>query len=216
MKSLEKKAEKYDKGIKIITLGKLPKIKQFISENYTYKNEKLLDIGMGTGTFALLCAKKGIEVSGIDYSKKMLEIARKNIEKESLKHLIDIYEIPVIGLDVTFPDNSFDKITAILVFSELYNKEQEFCLTQIYRLLKNDGQFILVDEVRPNKFWKKIIISLIKIPFLLITYIYSHATTKKLKNIEEKLKKYNFIILEEKYYLLESLKLIRAKKLQVL
>ena len=29
MKSLEHKAEKYDKGIKLITLGKLPKIKQF-------------------------------------------------------------------------------------------------------------------------------------------------------------------------------------------
>ena len=68
MKSLENKAEKYDKGIRVLTLGKLPKIKKYISENYVEKDDTLLDIGMGTGTFTILCAKKGAKVTGIDYS----------------------------------------------------------------------------------------------------------------------------------------------------
>ncbi|MFX1314729.1 MAG: corrinoid protein-associated methyltransferase CpaM [Promethearchaeota archaeon] len=212
MKSLEKKAEKYDKGIKILTLGRLPKIKQFIVENYLKKGETLLDIGMGTGTFAILCAKKGVNVVGIDFSEQMLEIARKNRELKDLNEFIEIIKIPVIELDKTFPDNSFDKITTILLLSELYFKEQEFCLSQIFRILKESGEFILVDEVKPKKFWKKMIYFLVKIPLVLITFIKSHLTTKAIKNLEERLEQHNFIVIEEKLYLLDTLKLIRSKK----
>jgi len=213
MKSLEKKAEKYDKGIKTLTLGRLPKIKQFIVDNYLKKDEILLDVGMGTGTFAILCAKKGLNVIGIDFSEKMLDIARKNIEKEDLTEQIEIVKMPVIELDEKFADNSFDKITAILVFSELYFKEQEFCLTQIHRILKENGEFILIDEVKPKRFWKKVLYFITRIPLALITFIKAHISTKSLEYIEKRLENHSFIIIEEKLYLLDSLKIIRSKKI---
>lgn len=213
MKSLEKKAEKYDKGIKILTLGKLPKIKQYIAENYVKSGEKLLDIGMGTGTFTILCAKKGVEVTGIDYSEKMLEVARYHIEKEGLEDAITIIEMPVVDLDEVFPDNSYDKITSILCFSELYNKEQVYVLDQIHRLMRDNGEFILVDEAKPKKIWKKILYFIIRIPLVFITFLKSHASTKPLKDLEEKLQDCKFRIVEEKLYLLDTLKLMRIKKI---
>ncbi len=213
MKSLEKKAEKYDKGIKILTLGRLPKIKQYIVDNYLKKDEILLDVGMGTGTFAILCAKKGLNVVGIDFSEKMLDIARKNIEKEDLTETIEIVKMPVIELDEKFADNSFDKVTAILVFSELYFKEQEFCLNQIFRILKENGEFILIDEVKPKIFWRKVLYFIIRIPLALITFIKAHVSTKSLEDIEKRLLNHSFIIIEEKLYLLDSLKIIRSKKI---
>jgi len=213
MKSLEKKAEKYDKGIKILTLGRLPKIQQYIVDNYLKKDEILLDIGMGTGTFAILCAKKGLNVVGIDFSEKMLDIARKNIEKEDLTETIKIIKMPVIELDEKFADNSFDKITAILIFSELYFKEQEFCLNQIFRILKENGEFILIDEVKPKIFWRKVLYFIIRIPLALITFIKAHVSTKSLENIEKRLENHSFIIIEEKLYLLDSFKIIRSKKI---
>ena len=212
MKSLEKKAEKYDKGIKILTLGRLPKIQQYIVDNYLKKDEILLDIGMGTGTFAILCAKKGLNVVGIDFSEKMLDIARKNIEKEDLTETIKIVKMPVIELDEKFADNSFDKITAILIFSELYFKEQEFCLNQIFRILKENGEFVLIDEVKPKIFWRKVLYFIIRIPLALITFIKAHVSTKSLEDIEKRLENHSFIIIEEKLYLLDSLKIIRSKK----
>ena len=213
MKSLEKKAEKYDKGIKMLTLGKLPKIKQYIAENYVKSGEKLLDIGMGTGTFTILCAKKGVEVTGIDYSEKMLEVARYHIEKEGLEDAITIIEMPVVDLDEVFPDNSYDKITSILCFSELYNKEQVYVLDQIHRLMRDNGEFILVDEAKPKKIWKKILYFIIRIPLVFITFLKSHASTKPLKDLEEKLQDCKFRIVEEKLYLLDTLKLMRIKKI---
>ncbi|MFW9880110.1 MAG: corrinoid protein-associated methyltransferase CpaM [Candidatus Thorarchaeota archaeon] len=212
MKALEKKAEKYDKGIKNLTLGRLPKIKKYIADNLVHKNDNLLDIGMGTGTFAILCAKRGATVTGIDSSEKMLAVAKKTITQEGLNEKIQIIKIPVIVLDDQFDNSSFDKIVAILSFSEFYQKEQDFCLEQINRLLKDDGEFILVDEVKPKKIWKRIIYFLIRIPLLIITYFESQLTTKSLKNMEEKLERHNFSIIEEKSYLLDSLKLFRLRK----
>ncbi|MFW9830012.1 MAG: corrinoid protein-associated methyltransferase CpaM [Candidatus Thorarchaeota archaeon] len=212
MKALENKAEKYDKGIKNLTLGRLPKIKRYIVENYIHKNEILLDIGMGTGSFAILSARKGAKVIGIDYSEKMLDVAKKNIKLEGLTNRIQIIKMPVIDLDEKFSDKSFDKITAILIFSELYQAEQDFCLNHINRMLKDEGEFILVDEVKPKKIWKKIIYFFIKIPLVIITYLKSNLTTKYLKDIEEKLEDHNFSLIEEHYYLLDTLKLFRLKK----
>ncbi len=213
MKALEKKAEKYDNGIRYLTLGRLPKIKKYISNNFIDKGDNVLDIGMGTGTFAILCAKKGAIVTGIDFSEKMLEVAKKNIQMEGLENSIRIIKMPVIELDEKFSGRSFDKITAILSFSEFYKDEQVFCLKQISRILKDSGEFILVDEVRPDKLWKKIAYLFIRIPLAIITYLKAQITTKPLENIEEKFGLYNFSLIEEKYYLLDTLKLFRLKKI---
>ncbi len=212
MKALEKKAEKYNKGINYLTLGRLPKIKTYISDYLINKNDKVLDIGMGTGSFAILCAKKGVNITGIDVSEKMLEVAKKEIKQEGLTESIQIVKMPVIEIDEKFSDNSFDKITAILSFSEFYQDEQDFCLKQIYRMLKAGGEFILVDEVKPKKIWKKIIYFFVRIPLVIITYFKSQLTTNYLKNVEKRLESHNFSLIEEKYYLLDTLKLFRLKK----
>jgi len=212
MKALENKAEKYDKGIKTLTLGKLPKIKQYIVENYVEDNDELLDIGMGTGTFTILCAKKGAKVTGIDFSEKMLKVAKKHMEDEELNGAITIIKMPVVDLDKQFSENSFDKVTSILCFSELYQKEQDYALDQIARIMKDDGEFILVDEVKPKKILKKVLYFMIRIPIAFINFLKAHVSTKPLKNFEERLNDHNFQIEEEKLYLLDTLKLMRIKK----
>ena len=212
MKSLENKAEKYDSGINILTLGKFPKIKQYIVDNYCNEGESLLDIGMGTGTFAIKCAKKGVKVIGIDISEKMLNVARKNIEFEGLDEFIKVKHIPVVDLDESFSDNYFDKVTALLSFSEFYKKEQDYALKHIHRILKDDGEFILVDEIKPKKTLKRIIYFIVRVPLAFITFLKSRLTTKPLKDFEERAKKYKFEIIDKHYYLLDTLVLIRFKK----
>ena len=212
MKALEKKAEKYDRGIRILTFGKLPKIKQEIAENYIQLNDKLLDIGMGTGTFTILCAKRGAQVTGIDFSEKMLKVAQENINNAGVDEKIQVIRMPIINLDKQFLDKSFDIITAILCFSELYSKEQDYALDQIFRILKDDGQFILVDEVKPKNFSKKILYFIIRIPIAFINFLKAHISTKRLKNLEEKLVGHKFTIIEQKLYLYDSLILMRLKK----
>ncbi|MFW9941252.1 MAG: corrinoid protein-associated methyltransferase CpaM, partial [Candidatus Thorarchaeota archaeon] len=185
---------------------------QFIVDNYLNDGENLLDIGMGTGTFAILAANKGLNVTGIDFSEKMLIVAKKNIKEKKLSEQINIKRTPIINLDKEFKNNTFDKVTAMLLFSELYEKEQDFTLDQVYRILKDAGEFILVDEVKPKVFWKKVLFFIIRVPLVIITFLKSQLTTKSLKNFEERLKKHRFEIIDEKYYLLDTLKLFRIQK----
>ncbi|MHA1726404.1 MAG: corrinoid protein-associated methyltransferase CpaM [Promethearchaeota archaeon] len=213
MKSLENKAEKYDGGIQLLTLGKLSEIHEEIVEKYLNEGEFLLDLGMGTGSFAIACAKKGVKVVGVDKSEKMLTITKKKIEEQGLEDQIKIINSSIIELDTLFSEHSFDKVSAFLLFSELYEKEREFCIKQIHRILKPNGEFIFLDKVKPNLFWKKIVYNLIRIPLLMITFISTRLTTHPLKNIENLLINRGFSIEKTKYYLLDSLKFIRAKKL---
>jgi len=213
MKALEKKAVKYDRGIKILTLGKLPKIKKLIVERYLTSSEHILDIGMGTGTFAVLAASiKKVNVVGIDQSEKMLAIANQHIIEADVQEFVHPKCLPVVEMDTEFLDGTFDKVIAILSFSEMYLDEQKFCLEQVYRVLKPEGEFILVDEIIPGNWWKKSIYYAIRLPLAFITYIFTNLSTKSLKNIHNSLIEQKFVIIEEKKYLLDSLSFIRMKK----
>ncbi len=213
MKALENKATRYDRGIKLLTLGNLPRIKKLIVEKYLVSSEHILDIGMGTGTFAVLAAlRKKVNVIGIDKSEKMLAIAKHHINEAKVQEFVHPMLLPVVEMDTEFLDETFDKVIAILSLSEMYQNEQDFCFKQIYRVLKPNGQFIIVDETIPRKWWKKILYFTIRLPLAFITFLVTNLSTKSLKNINNRLLENNFILLEEKKYLIDSLSLIRAKK----
>ncbi|MHA1474586.1 MAG: class I SAM-dependent methyltransferase, partial [Promethearchaeota archaeon] len=125
MKALENKATKYDRGIKFLTLGNLPKIKKLIVEKYLVSSDHILDIGMGTGTFAVLAAlRKKVNVIGIDQSEKMLVIAKQHINEAKVQEFVHPMHLPVVEMDTKFLDETFDKVIAILSLSEMYQNEQ--------------------------------------------------------------------------------------------
>lgn len=63
----------------------LPEIKEFI--NFLKKNNingNVLDIGCGNGRHSILFAESKYEVTGIDYSKSAINIAKKNAKNKNL------------------------------------------------------------------------------------------------------------------------------------
>ena len=49
-----------------------------ILELFSWKGKKVIDVGCGTGLFAYLAAKKGAEVTGIDFSEQAIKLAQRN------------------------------------------------------------------------------------------------------------------------------------------
>lgn len=80
MKILESAPNRYDRGIYILTLGKLDKIYNRLT-SYVKKGQKVLDLGCGTGALTLKAVQKGAKVKGIDINLQMLEIAEKKAKK---------------------------------------------------------------------------------------------------------------------------------------
>ena len=202
MKILESAPYRYDKGIKILTLGKIDKAYDRLAENI--KNDsKILDIGCGTGMLSFRAVLKGAKVTGIDINPEMLEIAKKRVKELEQVDNIHFIEMGVAELD-RFESESFDIIMSGLCFSELSDDEITFTLKQIKRILHKEGSFLLADEIKSKSIFKRIINMLLRIPLTVITYLLTQTTSKALKNIEDKITESGFMIQSRKSNFLDN------------
>ena len=105
------------------------------------KPELVLDLGSGTGRMTLELARRGYDMTGIDYSVEMLDIARENAEQEGLSDKMlwlcqDITEFELYGtVDVTV--SCLDTVNHITEPSELSK-----CFSLVHNYLIPDGLFI--------------------------------------------------------------------------
>lgn len=77
-------AQVYDKaGFSSFSERMIPYMDQHL-ERLNFQPQSLLDLACGTGTAAILLAKRGLKVYGIDGSPHMLEIAEKKAEREKV------------------------------------------------------------------------------------------------------------------------------------
>ena len=126
MKILESAPQRYDMGINLIFFGQGRKMQQEIVEEYVHKSNQVLEIGCGTGTLAISCAKKGASVVAFDKSSQMLAIAERKVREHNLIEKVQLEEMGAIEMEKAFNDNTFDRIVSTLVFSELYVDEQKY------------------------------------------------------------------------------------------
>jgi len=58
-------------------------VERFIGKHS--RTEEILDLGCGTGRFAIALAKRGFKVTGLDMTEEMLKIARQKAKKAKIK-----------------------------------------------------------------------------------------------------------------------------------
>jgi ubiquinone/menaquinone biosynthesis C-methylase UbiE len=117
------------------------------------KQKDILDAGCGEGYLSRIFAKSGASVVAVDYSKNMLEIARKKTPKElNIEYRYGNCE----NLDF-LEDASFDIIVSNMVIQDLENYKA--AINEMYRLLVNGGSFVFSILhpcfVTPDSGWEK-------------------------------------------------------------
>jgi ubiquinone/menaquinone biosynthesis C-methylase UbiE len=101
------------------------------------KGGKVLDVGCGAGIpTARYLVKKGLKVTGIDISEKMLQMARENVPKA------DFFKKDMMELD--FEGNTFDGIISVYALFHVPKKEHFKIFQSFYRILKPGG-FLLIN-----------------------------------------------------------------------
>ncbi|MFC2055197.1 corrinoid protein-associated methyltransferase CpaM [Chloroflexota bacterium] len=210
MKWLETSPQDYERGIQILTLGRLGDLKQTIARQYVRAGDRVLEIGCGTGTLALLMAENGANVVGIDASPAMLEEAQTKIAQREMGDRITLKFLDASQVADEFQPASFDLIVSTLVFSEIPYDEQRYVLEACRRLLVPGGRLLIADEVIPRSHLTRILYSMIRLPLVLVTWLLTRTTTRALRDFEDLLVKTGFTCQTPLVYLNGSLVLFEA------
>ncbi|PKR76647.1 SAM-dependent methyltransferase [Halalkalibacillus sediminis] len=102
---------------------------------------KVLEVGVGTGT-NLKYYPSNVEVTGIDFSPKMLQKAREKADDLAIS--VELIEMDAQQMD--FPDNSFDTVVSTCVFCSVPDPVQG--LKEIRRVTKPSGNIIMLEHMR--------------------------------------------------------------------
>jgi demethylmenaquinone methyltransferase/2-methoxy-6-polyprenyl-1,4-benzoquinol methylase len=190
MKLFETKPDRYDKGIRLLTGGHLDSLyDQLIA--HVKQGDRVLDLGCGTGALALRAAKKGARVKAIDINPRMLDVARAKAKDAQLHQEIEFVEMGVAELG-SERDHSHDAVTSGLCLSELTKQELDFVVNEVSRMLKPKGLFLVVDETRPQSFFKKLLQGFFRSVLKLFVLLVGGTTTRALKNFPSKLEAAGF------------------------
>ncbi len=136
-------AEQYDKWFNT-GLGRqvLNYEKELVLELAAPKlGDKVLDVGVGTGIFALELMKSKVDITGIDVSEKMLSIARS-------KGVPNVALGDAASLD--FPDESFDLVISITALE--FIKDYEKAISEMVRVCKKGGR-VVVGTLGSGSLW---------------------------------------------------------------
>ena len=124
-----------------------------------WEGMKVLEVGCGTGTNLSLYESAGCDVSGIDLSPAMLEVASRKLSERADLQLADAAQMP-------YADDSFDLVTSFLTLHEMPATIRSNVMAEMVRVVKRDGRLLLIDyrsgPIRFPKGWllKTLIVSM--------------------------------------------------------
>lgn len=140
----------YDDLNRIISLGADTKWRKKVIKMVAARNpESILDIATGTGDLAIkfATATQANRIIGLDISEGMLSMAKKKISGSEISEKLVFVQGDSEALD--FEDNLFDVVTVSFGIRNFENLEKG--LSEIYRVLKKNGLFVILETSVPTK-----------------------------------------------------------------
>ncbi len=144
-------SEEYDGLNRVISFGIDIKWRDKVIEYVANSNpEKVLDIATGTGDLALLMAERtqAKEIIGLDISAGMLAVGKRKIAEKNWTNKIQMVQAD--SENMPYADDYFDAITVSFGVRNFENLQKG--LTEILRVLKPNGVFVILETSVPTKF----------------------------------------------------------------
>ncbi|MHA2400497.1 MAG: class I SAM-dependent methyltransferase [Promethearchaeota archaeon] len=152
------------------------------------RGDRILDLCCGTGTLTVLLTHllyKDCKIIGVDLSSGQIAQAQKKNKFANLKFAV------MDANDLKFRNNYFDHVVISAALHEMDKSQRLNVLTEIKRILKQGGKFLIFEHHEPSK------ISL-RIPYnfyLGFTEKLTSHSAEMQRNILKELKKTGFNIL---------------------
>ena len=155
-------AKTYDAGMGFYFKDNESSPRNVVASLITEKDQNLLDVCAGTCHNSIAIAKKhkNLNITAIDNSPKMLDVASNTIKKYNISN-IETNLMDATHLD--FKDNFYDVVVISLVLHEVKEEIQQAILSEVHRVIKDNGRLIVVEWEPPKALVKKIKFSLIEL-----------------------------------------------------
>jgi demethylmenaquinone methyltransferase / 2-methoxy-6-polyprenyl-1,4-benzoquinol methylase len=133
----------------------------------------VLDLCCGTGDIALLFARNGARVTGVDFTDEMLQVASertaRHLNTPTLQH--SICWLRADALRLPFPDDSFDVVSIGYGLRNLADIEAG--LREILRVLRPGGKLLSLDFGKPEStLWRSAYFGYLRIVLPLLGVIF--------------------------------------------
>ncbi len=110
---------------------------------------RVLDVGCGTGTFALLLAGRGLEVTGVDPAGGSLDVARAKPGAERVRWIHgDVTALPSMQVD-------FATMTGNVAQAIADRQDWEATLRGVYDALRPGGRLVFETRDPANRAWQE-------------------------------------------------------------
>jgi demethylmenaquinone methyltransferase/2-methoxy-6-polyprenyl-1,4-benzoquinol methylase len=130
----------YDAMNRLMTAGLDQRWRREAAEAVVRPGDKVLDSCCGTGDLAIAAAQAGGQVTGLDFSRSMLERARRKAP--------ELEWIEGDALALPFADGSFDAATVGFGVRNL--EELDRGLRELRRVLRPGGRLAILEITRPR------------------------------------------------------------------
>ena len=109
----------------------------------------VLDVGCGTGTFALLLAGRGLDVIGVDPARASLDVARAKPEAERVRWIHgDATSLPPLRVDLA-------TMTGNVAQAIVERQDWEGTLRGIHDALRPDGRLVFETRDPASEAWRE-------------------------------------------------------------
>ncbi len=196
----------YDLWMRIITWGRDGQIRK-AALDYIQSSDRVLDVGCGTGSLAVLAAQKGAKVIALDISPHMLALAKRKADEHGVE--VSFLEGQAQGMEVEGP---FDVVAATFTLSEISPAEAEWVVFGMASRLRMGGRMILADESRPTNPLMRLFSGVQRAIAWLLTFAFLEERPTRLHDLRGLCNQFKLEVVREERYLGGSLHLVVAEK----
>ncbi|MDP2105460.1 MAG: methyltransferase domain-containing protein, partial [Desulfobulbaceae bacterium] len=143
-------ASLYDPVIEILSFGREQRFRDLSLEHMAIRpDDRILDIGCGTGTLTLLAAKHLTvtgNATGIDAATKMIAIARNKAEQQGIPARFE----HAVAEALPFNDSAFTLVVSSMFCHHIDLELKRLAFREMLRVLAPGGRLVCADIDRPT------------------------------------------------------------------
>ncbi len=212
MRWLEATPERYDTGMRVVTLGRVTALHEAVSAAAVPRPGcTVLEVGCGTGAVTARMVTRGARVTALDQNAEMLERARLRLGALDGEAASRVEWLERTGAEIdALPAQGFDSVVFSLCLSEMSTDGRRYVLAAARDRLRAGGRVVAADEVRATG-TGRVLQALIRGPQALLGWLLAGSVSRPVADLRNELERAGLRVVSEQHWLGGTLALYVAE-----